>query len=675
MKERLSRIATLLALGLVATTASAVGTRTFELRKLEDFKGGDLQGVAVDSMGQVRAGFNLGQVPIAEATSVWSALVTKDGQILLGTGSEGKILSSDGATTKVVANTGALVVTSLVEGWGGAVFAGTLPDGEVWKYSRGKAEKFTKLDGVEHVFQLAFDPKTKSLFAATGPEGKLVRIDQQGKAQVYFDAPEQSLMSVAVAPDGTIYTGASDKAKLYRITGPGRATVLYDFGRTEVRAIAIGDKGDVYAIANEVKPGSYTPTRKGSTSPAGPAQKPPKTTGKGTLYRFDVQGTPEQLLDDKDEHYTSLALGDDGRPYVGTGVEGRVYTVDDNHDAVLVADVEERQIGAMVLRGKQRFIASSDPCVYHAIRGVGGADAVWTSKVLDAGLRATFGRMDWLSTGVLELSTRSGNASEPDETWSAWSAGLGAPGEVTSPAARYLQVRARWTRDPHAVLSAVTIPFVTENLRPVVTGIEVEGASTGLPSGVESSGGPVAKKSGTTLTLKWKVDNPDKDDLRYRLEYRLLGTTTWYDMLEPREVLTKSSYSWDTADLPEGRYYVRVTASDELSNPPGRARRHELESSVVLVDNTPPVVTDLQVTGRRARGTAVDGVGPISRIEASVAGTDRWIPFFPKDGVFDEPREEFEIDLGALGAEGKALVAIRVYDHAGNFVVRHATLK
>src|SRR5882724_724359 len=105
-----------LAFALAAGSASAVGTRTFELRKGDDFKGGDLKGVAVDSSGQVHAGFNLGNVPAADATSIWSALVQKDGSVLLGTGNEGRLLSSDGATVKRVAETGALVVTSLVEG-------------------------------------------------------------------------------------------------------------------------------------------------------------------------------------------------------------------------------------------------------------------------------------------------------------------------------------------------------------------------------------------------------------------------------------------------------------------------------------------------------------------------------------------------------------------------------
>ena len=157
---------------------------------------------------------------------------------------------------------------------------------------------------------------------------------------------------------------------------------------------------------------------------------------------------PEQLLDDKDEYYTSLAVGDDGRPYVGTGVEGRVYTVDDDHNEVLVADIEERQVGALLLKGKQRFVAASDPAVVHPVKGIGGADAVWTSKVLDAGLRAHFGRMDWTRDGsarvVDALRQHDGAGRHVERVERAGSRGSA----VTSPAARFLQVRARWNQDP-----------------------------------------------------------------------------------------------------------------------------------------------------------------------------------------------------------------------------------
>ena len=663
---------------LAAAQASAVGTRRFSLEKSADFKGGDLKGVAVDAAGHVRAGFNLGSVPVSPGSAIWAALPLRDGSVLLGTGNEGKLLKLAGGAVSVLAETKALVITSFAEAWGGAVVLGTLPDGKVMKWDHGKLTDLVTLKGTEHVWQVAYDERKKALFAATGPEGKLYRITETGDAQVYFDAPEQHLMSVAIAPDGTVYAGASDKAKLYKITAPGKASVLYDFERTEVRGIAVNKQGEVFAIANEIKAGNQAPSRASRTdgTPAAPANAAPKTKGKGTLYKFSAEGAPDQLLDDSEEHYTSLALSDDGRPYVGTGVEGRVYTVDSSHNAALVADVDERQVSALVLSGKDQMVIASDPPVVHPIKGVGGPDAVWTSKVLDAGLRARFGKLDWEATGPLQISTRTGNTKEPDDTWSAWSAGFSKPSLIESPTARYLQVRARFATDPNAVLSEIDISFVTDNLRAVITSVEAKGeAGEGADDALRSSGGPVTRKPETAIALTWKVDNPDKDELRYRLQFRQLGSNTWFDLLKPQEKLTKENYSWETSDLPEGRYRLRLVATDELSNPPDRVTRDTMESSVILVDNTPPVVEGLKVVGKHVQGVALDGVGPIARIEIALAGSDDWTPYYPSDGIFDEQREEFDADVSKFVPAVPALLSLRVYDKANNYVVRSVILK
>lgn len=662
---------------LAALHAGAVGTRRFVLDDTAEFKGGDLKGVALDSAGRVRAGLSLGAVPATGATTVWSALAMPDGSLLLGTGNEGKLLKLAGGTVTVLAESKALVITSLTQAFGGSVVAGTLPDGKLMKWEKGKLTDFVTLKGVEHVWSVAYDAKAKVVYAATGPEGKLFRVTAAGDAQVYFDAPEQHLMSVAVGPDGTVYAGASDRAKLYKVAGPGRASVLHDFARTEVRAIAVSQKGEVFAIANDIKSSANAPARARAADQ--PAQSTPpvgKTKGKGTLFSFGLDGKPEQLLDDADEHYTSLALGDDGRPYVGTGVEGRVYTVDAGHTSVMVADAEERQIGALLMAGKDRYVVSSDPAVIHPVKGIGGPDAVWTSKVLDAGIRARFGQLSWDASGALEVSTRTGNTKEPDDSWSAWSNPLAAPGLVTSPVGRYLQVRARFSKDPNAVLSQVEVAFLTDNLRAVLTNVEARGNDG--ESGDDSpraSGGPITRRPETAVNLTWKVDNPDKDELRYRLQYRLLGTNDWFDVLKPNEKLTKETYSWDTADLPEGRYRVRVIASDEISNPPDRVTRDTRESGVVLVDNTPPVIDALTATGTRLKAIVQDGVGPIARIEVSLAGSDEWFPFFPADGIFDEQREELDVDVKDLVKSLPALLSVRAYDKANNFVVRSVLVR
>ena len=128
------------------------------------------------------------------------------------------------------------------------------------------------------------------------------------------------------------------------------------------------------------------------------------------------------------------------------------------------------------------------------------------------------------------------------------------------------------------------------------------------------------------------------------------------------------------SDLPEGRYRVRVIASDELSNPPDQVTRHELQSSLVTVDNTPPTLLELKANGRTITAVAVDGVGPIARVEMSLAGRDEWFPFHPLDGLFDEQREELEADVSSLVPAGPALLSIRVYDQAGNVTVRSVTI-
>jgi hypothetical protein len=269
--------------------------------------------------------------------------------------------------------------------------------------------------------------------------------------------------------------------------------------------------------------------------------------------------------------------------------------------------------------------------------------------------------------------TRSGNSEEPDDTWSPWSNALKAPGDVSSPPSRFFQVRARFGLDANAVLSEVGISFVTDNLRAIVTQISFDNAASKAVSApgdkLVSSGGPISGKAQNNVEIRWNVDNPDKDELRYWLEYRREGTKDWFSVLPPGEKLTKSNYTWDTKDLPEGHYRVRVVASDSPANPPEHAQRHQLESHVVIVDNTPPVLENLRIAGRTLSGVAKDGVGPVARIEVAIAGTDDWSPVAPADGVFDEDSEEFRIDLSGIVPVGAAMLTVRVFDQEKNQVV------
>ncbi|HET9958228.1 MAG TPA: hypothetical protein VFQ61_27225, partial [Polyangiaceae bacterium] len=147
--------------------AHAVGTRHFVLDKGGDFKGGDLKGVAVDTAGGVRAGFNLGAAPMPDAATIWAALPQKDGSLLVATGNDGKLLRLAQGASSVVAETKALAATSLADAWVGTVIVGTLPEGKVMKLDRGRLTELVRLKGAEHVWQVAFDPKAQVAYAAT----------------------------------------------------------------------------------------------------------------------------------------------------------------------------------------------------------------------------------------------------------------------------------------------------------------------------------------------------------------------------------------------------------------------------------------------------------------------------------------------------------------------------
>lgn len=663
--------------------ASAVGTRTFRLDTLEELKGGELEGTSVDSLGRVRAGFVLGNLPVGDASAVWCSLVMPDGSVLLGTGNDGKVFRVHQGQVSEYATTGQLAVTALSLDARGKVIAGTIPNGKVFVLEgQGAAKELVSLPDTEHVWALALDPKSKAVFAATGPEGKLFRLGADGSAQVHFDSDEAHLISLVAASDGTLYAGSSGNALLYKITGPGRATVMYDFPGDDVKALALAKDGRLFAIANEHQTPPIIPrTNQSNADKSVGASKSDRVVpkpGKGRLVRFDTHGRAEELLFNADSHFQALALGDDGIPYVGTAKDGEVYAVDDAHTSMLVADTPERQVGAMVLAGNTRFVATTDPAVFHPIRAVGGAESVWNSAVLDAGLRATFGQLTWRATGPVELSTRTGNTEKPDASWSPWSPAMAAPSKIASPPARYLQIRARFSRDPSAIVREITAYFVTDNARAVVTSVTVgePGASdTKKSDSVPESGGDLAEAK-SKLKLSWKVNNPDNDSLRFRLFYRFEDATVWRPILPAHEILTKTSYEWDTAGLPEGTYRIKVEASDELANPPLQTLRHSLESGTVLIDNTPPLIQQLTVAGKIIRGVAVDGVGPIARIDVAVdPNLSLWTPFFPADGIFDDRSERFELDVSSLLASGSGLVAVRVSDAAGNRVVRTVDIR
>ncbi len=649
----------------LAAAAHAVTTRQFSLDSAGVLSAGKLEGAAVLSSGAVVPSVGVKRIALPNVALARSLLTYPDGSALIGTGNDGKIWKLSGDAVSLFADTGELLVTSLAQGPDGTVYAGTLPHAKIFAIDKhGKASLFATPPGAEHVWALCYDARRKTLFAATGPQGKVFAIDGKGKADVYYQGKASHVMSLAEDAQGRLYAGTSDDALLVRIDGPGRFDVLYDFEGNEITALALQD-GRVAVAANTFpKPATPSSAKKKEGDKKDDKASEDKTEvkkatpkpGTGELWVVESNGQARKLFSStEDGHITAVQWGPERSVYAATGKEGHIFRVEPDGTNALWIDVDERQVLALQLQGEHPLFVTGDAgAVYRVLPGR-ASEALWTSKVLDAQFPSRFGQLSWRGHGKLACQTRSGNTEKPEEGWSEWSSVLRQPGPIRSPAARFLQVRVRLDPSADSVLYALQAYYLPANQPATVKDVTVKPS----PKKDASNDEPT-----TSYKIEWKVDNPDGDHLRYRVDYRPEARPSWRPLLRESEILTQTNYAWSTDGVPDGYYRVRVDASDELDNPAAEVLHDAKQSEPFLLDNQPPRVDGLRFANGRLSGVALDDLGPISKLEYSLDG-HQWKPFNPKDDLFDTRQEAFALELGAL-PKGSHVVAVRTEDARHN---------
>ena len=200
------------------------------------------------------------------------------------------------------------------------------------------------------------------------------------------------------------------------------------------------------------------------------------------------------------------------------------------------------------------------------------------------------------------------------------------------------------------------------------------GAST-PPLNLTAMSRPVYRKGIQTVT--WNVTDPNKDDLSFDVHYRAEGENLWRVL---REGLTSPVIAWDTVAMPDGRYTLKVIASDLPGNPADLARTRERMSRSFEVDNTPPRVEALAVStssssgGHQVRFVARDEISPIRRVEYTI-NSGAWKVVFPIDGIADSTEESFAFELDGYGDGGVYTLVVKLTDGLGNVGTARADLR
>lgn len=384
-----------------------------------------------------------------------------------------------------------------------------------------------------------------------------------------------------------------------------------------------------------------------------------------------------------------IAAEPDGSVLAASGPEGRLYRISRTQQVSLLTGVDAKQITRLIASTNGlTALATANPGRVIAVGPATQSPATYISAVRDTKSASSWGTIRWESTTGVELFSRSGNTEKPDESWSDWTGPYThRDGEaIKSPPARYLQWKAVLTRSaaaPAPQLSSVTAAYLPRNSRPVVSSITVYppgvvfqrpfGGDEAAIAGLDDATADARRPPGDTTTppapgrrmyqkglqtLTWKGDDNDGDRLTYSLQYRREGDSVWHDL--------KSDWGdtivvWDTTSVPDGRYIVRIAASDSPSNPADRALVGDHESGPVEIDNTPPVLTTEinRQNGIHVLVRAHDAQSAIAKLEYSLGG-GRWTMVYPVDGTADSPDERYDIVV-ATEAD-LARMVIRVFD-------------
>ncbi len=161
-----------------------------------------------------------------------------------------------------------------------------------------------------------------TVFAATGNDGKVLRLSKDGEVSVFLDSDEPEILSVALGPAGEVYAGTSPNGIIYKISARGEARELCRTGENHVWALVLDERGNLYA----------------GTGPG------------GKILRVSPRGKLEEIYDSNQAHI--LCLVTDGKKYLygGSEPDGIVYRVSlGRGDVSVLYDADETDIHALAL--------------------------------------------------------------------------------------------------------------------------------------------------------------------------------------------------------------------------------------------------------------------------------------------------------------------------------------
>jgi WD40 repeat protein len=519
----------------LAPTVFAEGTRTWEQSKFDDLTKGTATGVAIRSSGGLELAPSFKLLYATPSTYIWAVASDEAGNIYAASGSPARVyrITPDGQAT-IVFEPQELQVQTLEVGPGGVIYAGTAPDGKVYKIEHNPKEKgdasraesksadkeapkdpakpaldrsWTSSEyfapGTKYIWDLVLD-KSGNLYVATGDHGEIYKVTPKGEHSLFFKSDDTHIRVLALDAQGNLIAGTDGSGLVYRISPAGEGFVLYSAPKKEITALALDREGNIYAAGVGEKRAGTTPVPAGSTStllmgssvPSTGPQTPGMTltltpttsqvsfpspgggaSGGSDVYCIAPDGSPTRIWTSHEDIVYALAFDSHNKLLAGTGNRGHVFAVGGQDEfSDLLKGPASQVTGFAKAPGGGLYAASSNLGKIFLLGSGPQSEGTYESDVFDARVFSRWGRAELRGFGNVDLLARSGNVDNPDRNWSPWKqVNLSKESEMGVPPARYAQ----WKAVLHAgstrpTVDSVTLNYLPKNVAPEIEDISVQ---------------------------------------------------------------------------------------------------------------------------------------------------------------------------------------------------------
>jgi hypothetical protein len=701
----------------------AVDTKTWQQGEMADFEKGTLTRLSLASDGRLALAPVVKEIFDPSVAFLWAVARDSKGNLYAGGGGLGgtktKLFMVDpSGKSKTLAELEGIAIQAIAIDSHDRVYAATSPDGKVYRIDQaGKSEVFYD-PKQKYIWALAFS-RSGDLFVATGDQGEIHRVTAAGAGSVFFKTEETHARSMAIDPNGNLIVGTDPGGLVLRITPAGEGFVLYQAPKREITAVAAAPDGTIYAagVGNKqavvpapapvavVAPGPNPAPAARPPAPPTLGSAAPAITGGSEIYRIQTDGYPRRIWSHSQDLVYALAFDGRGRVVAGTGNHGDIYRLDTDHKYWKLLSLSSTQVTAFCAgAGGRLYAVTGNIGKIFSIGPEQEQTGIFESDIFDAGAFSYWGRMTTSprENNAVAVETRSGNLNRAQKNWNEFARTNN--GRIVSAPARFLQYKL--TMSGTGEVTEVDVAYQMKNVAPEIEEVEItpanykfpapsSGAATLTPSvtlpalghhNASSSSTPApAADSGSSpsmtyakgqIGVRWLASDDNGDSMLFKIEIRGANETSWKPL---KDKIREHYYSWDSTAFPDGKYFVRITATDAPSNPPEQALTTSAESEPFLIDNTAPEITNLTLAhGASSRSFDVllfhanDALSTIGKAEYSINGGD-WMVAEPTTRLSDSLEHDYsvQVDRGV----GETTVAVRVSDENDNQSVAKIVVK